>query len=62
LFDKAKRSFSHGCIRTQNPLDLAEVLLEGSSWDKQKIRETLDYSSKSWFSFIRIFTNEMHQS
>jgi len=42
LFGKAKRSFSHGCIRTQNPLDLAEVLLEGSKWDKQKIRETLD--------------------
>ena len=42
LFDKAKRSFSHGCIRTQNPLDLAAVLLEGSKWDKQKIRETLD--------------------
>jgi len=42
LFGKAKRSFSHGCIRTQNPLDLAEVLLEGTVWDKQKIRETLD--------------------
>ena len=42
LFKKAKRSFSHGCIRTQNPLVLAEVLLEGTSWDKQKIRETLD--------------------
>jgi len=42
LFGKAKRSFSHGCIRTQNPLDLAEVLLEGTQWNKQKIRETLD--------------------
>lgn len=42
LFKKAKRSFSHGCIRTQNPMDLAEVLLEGTQWDKQKIQETLD--------------------
>ncbi len=42
LFSKARRSFSHGCIRTQNPLDMAEVLLEGSIWDKQKIKETLD--------------------
>lgn len=42
LFTKAKRSFSHGCIRTQNPMDLAEVLLEGTKWDKQKIQETLD--------------------
>jgi len=42
LFDKAKRSFSHGCIRTQNPIALSEVILEGSKWDKQKIKETLD--------------------
>jgi len=42
LFDKASRSFSHGCIRTQNPLQLAEVLLKGTDWDKQKIQETLD--------------------
>jgi murein L,D-transpeptidase YcbB/YkuD len=42
LFDRASRSFSHGCIRTQNPLQLAEVLLEETDWNKQKIRETLD--------------------
>lgn len=42
LFEKANRSFSHGCIRTQNPLDMAEVVLEGTKWDKQKIRETMD--------------------
>jgi murein L,D-transpeptidase YcbB/YkuD len=42
LFGKAKRSFSHGCIRTQNPIALAEVLLEGSTWDKEKIKATLD--------------------
>ncbi len=42
LFSKATRSFSHGCIRTQNPIALAEAILEGSKWDKQKIQETLD--------------------
>jgi murein L,D-transpeptidase YcbB/YkuD len=42
LFSKASRSFSHGCIRTQNPIAMAEVILEGSKWDKQKIKETLD--------------------
>lgn len=47
LFKKAKRSFSHGCIRTQNPLVLAEVLLEGTTWDKQKIQETLDSKKTS---------------
>ncbi len=42
LFSKATRSFSHGCIRTQNPIALAEHILEGSKWDKEKIQETLD--------------------
>jgi len=42
LFGKASRSFSHGCIRTQNPVALAEAILEGSPWDRQLIQETLD--------------------
>lgn len=47
LFSKASRSFSHGCIRTQNPIALAEAILEGSKWDKQKIQETLDSKKTS---------------
>ena len=27
LFDRDLRIFSHGCMRVQNPLDLAEVIL-----------------------------------
>jgi murein L,D-transpeptidase YcbB/YkuD len=42
LFSKSSRSFSHGCIRTQNPIALAEEILKGSNWDKKKIKETLD--------------------
>jgi len=41
LFGREERAFSHGCIRTQNPLDLAEVLLEGSEWTKEKIDATI---------------------
>ncbi len=41
LFSQANRSFSHGCIRTQNPLDLAEILLEGTDWNRTKIDELL---------------------
>lgn len=41
LFGRASRSFSHGCIRVQNPGDLAEVLLKGTAWDRKKIEETL---------------------
>jgi murein L,D-transpeptidase YcbB/YkuD len=27
LFDRTKRAFSHGCIRTQNPLELGKLLI-----------------------------------
>ncbi|MFV0375926.1 MAG: murein L,D-transpeptidase [Mangrovibacterium sp.] len=37
LFERSERAFSHGCIRTQNPLQLAELLLEGTQWNKAKI-------------------------
>ena len=41
LFGREERTFSHGCIRTQNPLDLAEVILDGSEWDREKIYKTI---------------------
>ena len=42
LFGKASRAFSHGCIRVQDPLRLAELLLEGSpEWDRAAIERTL---------------------
>lgn len=42
LFSKANRTFSHGCIRTQNPLELASVLLEGTEWNRTRIDELVD--------------------
>jgi len=42
LFSKASRAYSHGCIRVQNPLDLAEVLLAGTEWDRAKINKVID--------------------
>ncbi|RKD85974.1 L,D-transpeptidase family protein [Mangrovibacterium diazotrophicum] len=42
LFEKQDRAFSHGCIRTQNPLDLAAILLEGSEWNRQKIDSVIE--------------------
>jgi len=42
LFDRAERTFSHGCIRVKNPLELAEVLLGPDGWDRQKLQATLD--------------------
>jgi len=37
LFARSERAFSHCCIRTQNPFDLAELLLEDQGWDRARI-------------------------
>ncbi|PTN07866.1 murein L,D-transpeptidase [Mangrovibacterium marinum] len=37
LFGESQRAFSHGCIRIQNPLALAAVLLEGTDYDRARI-------------------------
>jgi murein L,D-transpeptidase YcbB/YkuD len=38
LFAKSVRSFSHGCIRLEKPLDLAEYVFKGSSdWTPEEI-------------------------
>ncbi len=37
LFGRAERAFSHGCIRTQNPFDLAERILAPAGWDRARI-------------------------
>jgi murein L,D-transpeptidase YcbB/YkuD len=36
LFAQETRSFSHGCIRVENPFDLAAVLL-GADWPRDRI-------------------------
>ena len=42
LFERSERAFSHGCIRTQNPFDLAERLLEPAGWDRARIDAQID--------------------
>jgi murein L,D-transpeptidase YcbB/YkuD len=43
LFDRSERTFSHGCIRTKNPLDLAERLLaDQPKWTRQAIDRTIE--------------------
>jgi murein L,D-transpeptidase YcbB/YkuD len=37
LFGRACRAFSHGCIRVDQPLDLAERLLEREGWTRERI-------------------------
>jgi murein L,D-transpeptidase YcbB/YkuD len=42
-FNSKVRAFSHGCIRTQDIMDLATILLTegGDEWTPEKIKETL---------------------
>jgi len=43
LFVKYSRAFSHGCIRLENPFELAEYLLqENPKWTSHKIEQTLN--------------------
>ena len=43
LFDRARRDFSSGCIRVENPMELTRVLLDNSSrWDRAAIDRIID--------------------
>jgi murein L,D-transpeptidase YcbB/YkuD len=43
LFNKTKRSSSSGCIRVENPIELAEYLLKGKpKWNRDKIMTTIN--------------------
>ena len=42
FFKRSVRTYSHGCIRVEKPIELAEYLLQGASeWTKDAILETI---------------------
>jgi murein L,D-transpeptidase YcbB/YkuD len=41
LFTKSSRAYSHGCIRVNKPMDLAEKLLSGTEYNRKKISEII---------------------
>ncbi len=48
LFGKAKRAFSHGCIRLARPIDLAEQLLSDlPDWNRNRIQGVLDAKDRT---------------
>ena len=50
LFAKAERTFSHGCIRVDQPFDFAEVLLQQDGWSREMIEaERANRKTKSVF-------------
>lgn len=43
LFSRSVRAFSHGCVRVERPLDLAEYLLtrDGGDWNRGRIEKVI---------------------
>jgi L,D-transpeptidase YcbB len=42
LFEQEKRTFSHGCIRVQNPLALATLVLDDSAWNPRSLEDAIE--------------------
>lgn len=42
LFDAKKRAFSSGCVRIEDPFQLAELLLDDDKWSQQELMEVIE--------------------
>ncbi len=51
LFSRENRAFSHGCIRLEEPVRMANYLLKNqSSWTAEKIDEAMNAGVEKWVS------------
>lgn len=51
LFKEEKRAFSHGCIRVEKPVELANLILkEDPNWTAKKIEAAMNRDSESWYT------------
>ena len=47
-FSRSARAFSHGCIRTENPFDLAELLLDDQpEWTREHIDQVIESGKRT---------------
>jgi L,D-transpeptidase YcbB len=51
LFDEETRAFSHGCIRVEDPLSLAELVLGGKTggWTAERIEDAIGGKERTVF-------------
>ncbi len=51
LFNQEKRAFSHGCIRVEKPVELANAILESDpNWTPEKIDIAMQKGKESWYT------------
>lgn len=43
LFNKNRRLFSSGCVRVEDPVELAVQLLKDQHWDRRRLEKYIDY-------------------
>jgi len=49
LFEKPQRLFSSGCVRVENPMELAELVLNNRDrWNQEKFRSIVDSKRTRW--------------
>jgi L,D-transpeptidase YcbB len=54
LFNRSERGFSHGCIRIQDPMKLADYLLKNNpDWDHDKIIEMIKSKEEKYIPLIK---------
>ncbi|MDP2413713.1 murein L,D-transpeptidase [Daejeonella sp.] len=54
LFSQIKRNFSHGCVRVERPLELAEYLLRPVGWDMNKIQSTIAQGQEKYVKLKQV--------
>ena len=51
LFKEETRAFSHGCIRLEKPVELANLILKDDpNWNSEKIDEAMHTYKESWYT------------
>jgi murein L,D-transpeptidase YcbB/YkuD len=54
LFSRTERDFSHGCIRLEKPLELANILLKGDpEWTPEALQAAIDSGEQKTISLDR---------
>jgi murein L,D-transpeptidase YcbB/YkuD len=50
---RGRRDYSHGCIRLEKPVDLAQWVLDGTGWTPERIRAAMDAGQERYVALPR---------